>query len=69
MKFNKENVAFIILISAFVLYMVWHLGRWYGVNEAPKQFYKAGTLTEDAYNYYLLTKCLRGELKIERNPN
>ncbi len=61
---TKENIIFGIIITAFVLYMTWHLGRWYGQTEDQKHFFNRGSLTQDAYNYYLLTKCLKGELEI-----
>jgi len=34
---TKENIVFGIIITAFVLYMTWHLGRFYGQTENQKQ--------------------------------
>jgi hypothetical protein len=60
----KTKLAVLIFFCLSIFYMVWHLGRWYGQTEDQKAFYSKDSLTADAYNYYLLTKCLKGELSI-----
>lgn len=63
------KVLGLALLIGISLSFIWSLGRFYGQTENKTHFYQRNSVTEDAYNYYLLTECLKGNLKLQPIDN
>jgi hypothetical protein len=53
------NLFFKIVFVLMILFITWHLGRWYENQDTNNKLYQTDSITKDAYNYYILIKCLK----------